>query len=83
MPEAAAVAKPLRLRDLRHDAATRFWRAYKDVLSQQFLGDSDIKSVMRCVNIGGKDASRLTGRAFDCRRSVAEVLHKIQANHRC
>jgi integrase len=46
--------------DLRHDAATRFWKEYRDVaLLQQFLGDRDIKSAMRYVNIDGKEASRL------------------------
>jgi hypothetical protein len=36
------------------------WKEYKDVaLLQQFLGDCDIKSAMRYVNIDGKEASRL------------------------
>jgi hypothetical protein len=49
------------LHDLRHDAATRSWKEYKDVaLSQQFLAGRDIKSAMCYVNIDGKEASRLT-----------------------
>jgi hypothetical protein len=53
----------LRLHDLRHDAATRFWKVRKDVtLLRQFPGDRDIKSAMRCVNIDGKEASRLVTR---------------------
>jgi integrase len=56
----AAVSRNLSSHDLRHDAATRSWKEYKDVaLLQQFLGDRDIKSAMRYVNIGGKEASRL------------------------
>jgi hypothetical protein len=41
-------------------AATRSWKVYKDVaLLQRFLGDRDIKSAMRYVNIDGKEAWRL------------------------
>jgi site-specific recombinase XerD len=56
----AAVSRNLSSHDRRHDAATRFWKEYKDVaLLQQLLGDRDIKSAMRYVTIGGKEASRL------------------------
>jgi hypothetical protein len=45
------------LHDMRHDAATRFWKEHKDfALLRQLLADRDIKSY---VNIGGKEASRL------------------------
>jgi hypothetical protein len=44
------------LLDLRHHAATRFWKEYKDVaLVQQFLGDRDVTSAMHSVNINGKE----------------------------
>jgi integrase len=57
----------LRLHDLRHDAATRFWKMHKDLaLLKEFLGDRDTESVMRYVNIDGKEASRLMRK----RRSV-------------
>jgi hypothetical protein len=40
--------------------AKRFWNERDDVaLLQQFLGDRDVKSAMRYVNIGGKEASGL------------------------
>jgi hypothetical protein len=43
-----------------HDAATRFWKTHKDLaLLKEFLGDRDTESVMRYVNIDGKEASRL------------------------
>jgi integrase len=57
----------VRLHDLRHDAATRFWKTHKDLaLLKEFLGDRDTESVMRYVNIDGKEASRLMRK----RRSV-------------
>src|ERR1700730_10013295 len=62
-----AKIKDLRLHDLRHDAATRFWKTHKDLaLLKEFLGDRDTESVMRYVNIAGKEASRLMRK----RRSV-------------
>jgi integrase len=62
-----AKIKDLRLHDLRHDAATRFWKTHKDLaLLKEFLGDRDTESVMRYVNIDGKEASRLMRK----RRSV-------------
>jgi hypothetical protein len=45
---------------LRHDAATRFWKTHNDLaLLKEFLGDRDTESVMRYVNVDGKEASRL------------------------
>jgi hypothetical protein len=65
---------------LRHDAATRFWKEYKDVaLLQQFLGGRDIKSAMRYVNIDGKEASRLMRSAEDglCARAHRVKPHRL------
>jgi hypothetical protein len=42
---------------------------------QQFLGDRDIKSAMRCVNIDGKEASRLMRqRKADSRLAPGKLL---------
>jgi hypothetical protein len=57
--------KDPRLHDPCKDAAARFWKRDYDVaLFQQFLGDRDIKSPMRYVNIDGKEASPLMRKRY-------------------
>jgi hypothetical protein len=76
-PQAAAVSKPSACATCGTTQQRAFARNARMSPYRSSSLASDIKSVMRYVDIGGKEASRLTGRIFDCRRSVAEVLHKI------
>jgi hypothetical protein len=68
---------------LRHDAATRFWKSHNDLaLLMEFLGDRDTESVMRYVNIDGKEASRLMRKRKSARQRAQRRATERRARRR-